>query len=515
MNKLINKKGIVYLIGAGPGDPGLFTIKGQEYLAKADVIIYDYLVNPEILKYAKPEAEVIYAGKQTGSKEMSQEEINQILVDRAKGGSIVARLKGGDPFIFGRGGEEAEVLFDHKIHFEIIPGITSASAVPAYAGIPLTHRDFTSSFAVVTGHEDPSKDESNLPWAALAKIGTVVFLMGVGKIEESMKKLIEFGRPPKTPAALISWGTFLKQRTVIGTIENIGKIAKERDIRPPAIIVTGEVVSLREKLNWFESKPLFGMRIVVTRARKQASSFVKLLEAEGAQAIEIPMIEIVPPQNHKELDRAIDNLSRYNWIIFTSVNGVEFFFKRLKKRKMDIKKLKGIKLATIGEKTAKAVEDYGLTVDIIPNDFRAEGLIESFNNKNIKGKKILIPRARDAREILPLELENMGAEVHVIIAYETKKPDIDKIEDIKEMLYEGTIDVITFTSSSTVRHFFSIVGKEKELFSKSTIACIGPITAKPLREIGVEPDVICNKYTIEELTREIIDYFKRGVSKSN
>ncbi|HEY7535186.1 MAG TPA: uroporphyrinogen-III C-methyltransferase [Thermodesulfobacteriota bacterium] len=515
MSNIKNTNGIVYLIGAGPGDPGLFTIKGQEYLAKANIIIYDYLVNPSILNYAQPEAEIIYAGKQTGSKEMSQEEINLLLVDKAKSGKIVARLKGGDPFIFGRGGEEAEILFDHAIPFEIVPGITSASAVPAYAGIPLTHRDFNSSFAVVTGHEDPSKNESNLPWAALANIGTVVLLMGVGKIEESMKQLIESGKSPNTPAALITWGTLPKQRTVTGTIGNLGKLAKEKDIRPPAIIVVGEVVNLRNKLNWFESKPLFGKKILVTRARKQASYFVKLLEEQGAETIEIPMIEIAPPRSYKQVDRAIDNLSRYNWIIFTSVNGVEFFFNKFKEARKNIIEFKGINIATIGEKTAKAIENYGLTADIIPKDFKAEGLIESFRKINIKAKKILIPRAKDARETLPAELRKMGAKVDVIIVYETKKPNTDEIRQIKKMLNQGAIDVITFTSSSTVKNFFSTVGKEKKLLSKSIFACIGPITAKTLSELGIEPQIICKKYTIEELAREIIGYFKKCGSKES
>ena len=507
----MNKKGIVYLIGAGPGDPGLFTIKGQEYLAKADVIVYDYLVNPEILKYAKEEAEIIYAGKQTGAKEMPQEEINQLLVGGAKEGRIVARLKGGDPFIFGRGGEEAEVLYEHGIPFEVVPGVTSASAVPAYAGIPLTHRDFTSSFAVVTGHEDPSKEESNLPWEALAKIGTVVFLMGVGKIKESMKKLIESGKSPKTPAAIISWGTFPNQRTAKGSIETIGEIAKQRGIKPPAIIVVGEVVNLREKLNWFESKPLFGKKIIVTRAKKQASYLVNLLEEQGAEVIEFPMIDIVPPQNWNDVDRAIEMLHIYNWIIFTSVNGVEFFFKRLRETKKDIRELKGINIATIGEKTAKAVENYGLTVNMLPDEYKAEGIIESFEKSDIKGKKILIPRAKDAREILPHELQKKGAEIHVVTVYETKKPEPEKVKEIKEMLNRGAIDVVTFASSGTVRNFLSIIPKYKELLLKSTIACIGPITAKPLRDIGIEPQIICNKYTIEELVREIVAYFQMKI----
>lgn len=515
----MENKGTVYLIGAGPGDPGLFTIKGKECLEKADVVIYDYLVNPKLLEYAKEGAEIIYAGKRKGNTELPQDAINQLLVDKAKEGKAIARLKGGDPFIFGRGGEEAEALFEAGIPFEIVTGVTSASAVPAYAGIPLTHRDFTSSFAVLTGHEDTAKEKSALPWEALAKIGTLVFLMGVTRIEENMKKLIEHGKPPDTPAAFIAWGTLPVQRTVTGTISDIGKIVKESNLnRLPATIVVGEVVKLREILNWFETKPLFGKKVLVTRASNQASVFVKLLEEQGAEAIEFPTIEIIPPRSWSDLDRAIESLCIYNWIIFTSVNGVHFFFERLKNKRKDVRELKGIKIATIGKQTAKSVENLGLAVDIIPYDFRAEGIVESFRETDIKGKCILIPRAREAREILPLELAQMGAEVHVVAAYETKKPSLIKIEKVREMLKDGKIDVITFASSSTARNFLSIFDKDdkdkhREILSNSIVACIGPITAEPLIELNIEPEIICKKYTIEELTKEIVSYFEINKQK--
>jgi len=504
----MNKKGKVYLIGAGPGDPGLLTIKGKECLEKADVVVYDYLVNPKLLEYAKKETEIIYAGKRKGNTELPQEAINRILVNKAKEGKTVARLKGGDPFIFGRGGEEAEALFEYGIPFEIVAGVTSASAVPAYAGIPLTHRDFTSSFAVVTGHENPEKEKSALPWDALAKIGTLVFLMGVTRIEENMKKLIEHGKSPDTPAAFIAWGTLTRQRTVTGTISEIGKIVKENNLnRPPATVVVGDVVKLREILNWFETKPLFGKRVLVTRTRKQASTLVELLEEEGAETVEFPTIEIVPPERWDEIDNAIENLGSYNWIIFTSVNGVEFFFNRLKAKKKSIVEFKGVKIATIGEQTGRAVENLGLNVDIIPYEFMAEGVVESFRGIDIKGKRILIPRAKEAREILPVELQKMGADVNIVTAYKTEKPNPERVEEIKGMLRSGEIDVITFASSSTVRNFLSIFGKDKEPLLRSTIACIGPITAEPLREIGIEPQIIPKKYTIEGLVREIVDYF--------
>lgn len=504
----MSKKGKVYLIGAGPGDPGLLTIKGKECLEKSDVVVYDYLVNPRLLEYVKEGTEIIYAGKRKGNAELTQEVINRILVNKAKGGKTVARLKGGDPFIFGRGGEEAEALFEYGIPFEIVPGITSALAVPAYAGIPLTHRDFTSSFAVVTGHENPAKEKSALPWEALAKIGTLVFLMGATRIEENMKKLIEYGKPPDTPAAFITWGTLTKQRTVTGTIGEIGRIVKESNLnRLPATIVVGEVVNLRETLNWFERKPLFGKKVLVTRTRRQASAIVRLLEEEGAEAIEFPTIEIVPPDSWDEMDNAIENLGLYDWIIFTSVNGVEFFFKRLKIKKKGLTELKGIRIATIGEQTGRAVENRGLRVDIIPYEFSAEGVVESFREIDIKGKQILIPRAKEAREVLPIELQKMGAKVNIAAAYKTEKPNPEKVEEMKERLRGGEIDVVTFASSSTVRNFLSIFGEDRELLLKSTIACIGPITAGPLREIGIEPQIVPKKYTIEELVRSIVDYF--------
>ena len=504
----MNKNGIVYLIGAGPGDPGLFTIKGKECLEKANVVIYDYLVNPALLEYAQEKAEKIYVGKERKSREIPQEQINQLLINKAKSGNIVARLKGGDPFIFGRGGEEAEALAKSQIPFEIVPGITSASAVPAYAGISLTHRDFTSSFIVATGHEDPTKEKSNLSWEALAKTGTVVFLMGVTKIEENMKRLIEFGKPPQTPVAVISWGTLPKQQTITGTIAEIGKKVKEKRVKPPGIVVVGEVVNLRETINWFETKPLFGKKVLVTRARNQASVAVKLLEEQGAEAIEFPTIEIVPPESWDELDRAIDSLNTYDWIIFTSVNGVLFFLERLKKNRKDLRELKGIKIATIGEQTAKSVENLGLDVDIIPNDYRAEGIVQSFRAIDMKAKRILIPRAKEAREMLPVELARMGADVQIVAAYETKKPSSKKTEEIRELLKEGKIDIVTFASSSAVKNFLSIFDNDREILSKTVVACIGPITAEAFREFAIRPAIICKKYTIEELTREIVYYFE-------
>ncbi|MGQ0794318.1 MAG: uroporphyrinogen-III C-methyltransferase [Deltaproteobacteria bacterium] len=501
-------KGPVYLIGAGPGDPGLLTVKGKEYLQRAEVVVYDYLVNPLILDYAKPSAERIYVGKERKSREIPQEQINQILVEKASEGYTVARLKGGDPFIFGRGGEEAEALARAGISFEIVPGISSALAVPAYAGIPLTHRNFTSSFIVATGHEDPEKQESTLPWEALAKTGTVVFLMSILNLKHNMEKLIEFGKPADTPVAIISWGTYPKQKTLRSAIGQIGEIMAVERISPPAVVIVGEVVNLREQINWFERKPLFGKKILVTRARKQAGGFTKLLQEQGADVIEFPTIEIKPPQSWEEFDGAAANLSRYDWIVFTSVNGVEGFFSRLRENGVDFRELKGVKIAAIGEQTAKSVSAIGLLVDIAPSDFRAEGLISGFCAIGIAGKRILIPRAKEAREVLPVELARMGAEVHVVAAYETMKPSGDKVNKIRELLISGEIDAVTFASSSSARNFISEIGSEGRALSKTAIACIGPITAEAIREIGMEPQIICKKYTVQELCNELVEYFR-------
>ncbi len=504
----MSKTGTVYLIGAGPGDKGLITVKGKELLRTADVIVYDYLVNTDLLPYVKENAEIIYVGKRAGQKEMSQQSINALLVRKSKKGKMVARLKGGDPFVFGRGAEEAEYLKEKKTPFEIVPGVTSVSAVPAYAGISLTHRDFTSSFAVVTGHENPSKEKSNIPWEALSQIGTIVFLMGVKNLKRNMSELMSAGKPPDTPVAVITWGTYPTQKTLTGMIGNISDLVKKRkDITSPAIVVIGEVVNLREVMNWYESAPLFGKTVLVTRPKNQAESFIKLLESKGAQIISFPTIEIVPPRSFKALDGAINNVSSYDWIIFTSVNGVRAFFKRLRELDKDIRELHGAKIAAIGDITSRAIEDMGINVDLVPKDFRAEGLIEQFSKQKIKDTYILLPRAKVARDILPQALKEMGAKVKVVTAYISKKPEKRKIQIIQKLLNGNKIDLLTFTSSSTARNFFELVPNFKLDNKNLAIACIGPITAKTVREFGFKPRIIPKQYTVEALADEIIDYF--------
>lgn len=503
------KEGKIYLIGAGPGDPGLITLKGMECIKKADVVIYDYLANPKLLEYAKEDAELIYVGKKGGDHTCSQSGINDVIIQKAKEGKIVARLKGGDPFIFGRGGEEAEELAKERVSFEIVPGVTSAISVPAYAGIPLTHRNFTSDVAFITGHEDQKKDKSGIAWDKVSiGTGTLVFLMGVRNLSRIVKNLIENGRDSKTPVALIRWGTFGKQDTLIGNLETIAGLAKKKNFTPPAITVVGEVVKLRDKLNWFETKPLFGRRIIVTRARSQASEFSNLLREYGAEPLEFPTIEVTPPESFDALDKAIDNLEEYDWLILTSVNGVRFFLERLKLRSRDIRDLKGIRICTIGPRTAEEIEKLGIKIDFVPEEYRAESIVEGLKRRGIKGKNILLPRAEEAREVLPEEIRNSSGRVDVVTAYKSVKPQRGR-ETVHGFLKEGEIDVITFTSSSTVRNFVSMFDRDElpALIKGVTIASIGPITLETANDLGIETDIMPEKYTIPALTEAIVSYF--------
>ncbi len=501
--------GKVYLIGAGPGDPGLITEKGKKVIERADVIVYDYLANPRLLSYAKPGAEKIYVGKKGGCHTLSQEGINQLLVEKAKEGKIVARLKGGDPFLFGRGGEEAEVLVEAGIEFEIVPGVTSAIAAPAYAGIPVTHREHTSTFSMVTGHEDPTKETSAISWDALAKIGTIAFLMGMKNLPRICENLKKAGKAPETPVAVIQWGSTPRQRVVTGTLDDIVERVQRAGLGPPSIILVGEVVKLREKLSWFEKKPLFGKRILVTRTREQASQLVETLEQMGAECLEIPTIKIVPPESFEVLDEALRELESFDWVIFTSVNGVKYFFDRLFALGKDARAMAKAKVAAIGTATAELIKSYGLLVDLLPKEFRAEGLLEVLMKEDLSGKRVLIPRALEAREILPEKLREAGAEVVVAPAYQTIIPE-EETEAARRAFREG-VDVVTFTSSSTAKNLLKMLGEEaRELLSGVVLASIGPITSETLRRAGFEPTVEAQEYTIPGLVKAIVDYF--GVS---
>ncbi len=417
--------GKVYLIGAGPGDPGLITVKGLECVQKADVIIYDYLANERLLDHRRPDAELIYVGKQGSRHTLPQDEINALIVKKAREGKYVARLKGGDPFIFGRGGEEAEELADNGVPFEVVPGVTAATAVPTYAGIPLTHREHTASVAFVTGHEDPTKEESRLHWDKLATgIGTLVFFMGMKNLQRIIDNLVGHGRSPETPVALIQWGTRTDQRVVTGTLSDIVPKVKEAKLGPPAIIVVGEVVRLRE-------------------------------------------------------------------------------------RGKDIRELKGVMICAVGPRTAEEIEQYGLKADLVPSEYKAEGVLAALGGEKVKGKRFLIPRAKVAREIIPDGLRKLGAEVTVAVAYENVKPAGD-VERIKKLFEDRKIAAVTFTSSSTVNNFVEILGQKeyKTVLKGAVIACIGPVTAKTADEYGIKTDIMPKDYTIPALVEAMVEYFK-------
>jgi uroporphyrinogen III methyltransferase/synthase len=514
-------KGKVYLVGAGPGDIGLLTVKGLRCLRKAEVVIYDFHLNAQILNYINQQAEFVYAGKRGGHHSMTQDEINTILVQKAKEGKIICRLKGGDPFVFGRGGEEAETLSSEGIEFEVVPGVSSSIAAPAYAGIPLTHRLFSSSFAVIPGYEDITKEQSAIKWSKLATgVGTLVFLMAVKNVEVITKNLIENGLSPDTPVAIVRWGTRPDQRTIVGTLQNIAEILKEKEIKPPAVMVVGEVVRLRESLQWYEKKPLFGHRILVTREHLEG---FEPLEELGAEILAFPTIEIVPPQTYNELDKALGMIETYHWLIFTSRNGVKYFFKRFFEKDRDIRDLKGIKICAIGSRTAKEIKQYGLKVDLIPEIFSAEGLIEAIINmqpkkrkskiqsasggrksKTLKGVRFLLPRAEVAREIFPETVHELGGEIDIPVVYRTIKPESHG-KRLRRFLKEGKFTIATFTSAATFNNFREIIGEDVEKLLKGVaIAVIGPVTAKAIEKTGLRVDIMPRESTIDAMVSEIM-----------
>lgn len=498
----------VYLIGAGPGDPGLLTCKGRQVLSEADVVVYDYLSSDELLALARPDAELIYVGKIAGNHAMKQGDINKLLIAKAKEGKIVARLKGGDPYIFGRGGEEAEELVEAGVPFEEIPGISSSIAAPAYAGIPLTHRAWSSSVTIVTGHEDPNKSSSVLDWHALARsASTLVFLMGMKNLPEITAKLMESGLSGDTPAALVYWGTTEKQRSLASTLSDLPAAAAREGFANPSIIVVGDVVRLKDKLNWFEKKPLFGRTVVVTRAREQASDSAALLAARGARVIQFPTIRIVPMDDYSRLDDAVTHLSRYGWIVFTSVNGVRFFRQRLNAKGLDARALGPVKVAAIGPATAKAVEAMGVKPDLVPSSYVAEGVAQAMVDLGMKGQKVLLPRAKEARDVLPNALREAGADVDVIAAYENVPSDEHR-DQVMAALEAGTLDCVTFGSSSTVRNFLaSIPLEELKKHPGVRFAAIGPVTAETMRSLGLTPDIQPEEFTIPAMVDAVCAAF--------
>lgn len=504
----MTKQGKVYLIGAGPGDPGLLGLKAKECLETVDAVVYDRLADPRILAYARKDAEMVYVGKASANHTMRQPDINKLLVKLAAEGKKVARLKGGDPFVFGRGGEEAIELLEAGLPFEFVPGVTSAIAVAEYAGIPVTHRHVATSFAVITGHEDPTKGASTINWQGLAtSVDTLVFLMGVENIERISSQLIANGRSADCPAAIIRWGTRPEQRTLVTTLGQAAADVKKHNLKPPAIFLVGEVVKLRSQLQWFDNKPLFGKTVVVTRARAQASELTKKLEEQGARVIEVPAIKIVPPSDYAPLQQAIAELDSYKWLVFTSTNGVEYFFKQLMAAGKDSRSLHQVKIAAIGSATAKALTAYGITADLIPSAYKAEELADALKEQITAGDKILLARAKVAREVLPESLRAIGAEVNVVTAYETVA-DCENKADLIEALESGEADMVTFTSSSTVTNLLKVLGDKKSLLEKVQLAVIGPVTAETCKKHGLVPTIAAEEYTIDGLMSAIEAYYK-------
>jgi uroporphyrinogen III methyltransferase / synthase len=509
---------VIYLVGSGPGDPGLFTLKGLRCLQEAEAVVYDRLAPESLLKYVKPGAELIYVGKKPGDDQaMKQEEINALLVDLGRAGKTVVRLKGGDPYVFGRGGEEALALIEAGLPFEVVPGVTSGIAAPAYAGIPVTHRNVSTSVAFVTGHEDPTKGRSDVDWTRIANAAdTLVLYMGVGRLREISAGLVSAGRSSDTAVAVIRWGTVPEQRTITGTLEDIADKVAEANLRPPAITVVGDVVALREAgLDWYERRPLFGRRVVVTRARAQAGELSVELERLGAEVFEFPTIEVRQPDDFGPLDAAIRDLDSFDWLVFTSVNGVEAFVERLERHELDLRAVpRDAKVAAIGPATAERVREAGLRVDVVPREFRAEALIGELSGDSLAGKKVLIPRARVAREILPEKLREAGAEVVVPPAYESV-PSSEGRDELARRLEAGEVDCVTFTASSTVENFVGAFGEgeARRLLAGTRVACIGPITADTARGRGIRVDVEAREYTIPGLVEAVADLFAADPAK--
>lgn len=499
--------GKVYLVGAGPGDLGLVTLRAKECIEQADVIVYDHLANPEMLGWAREDAEIIYAGKEAGKHALKQDEINALLIEKAREGKQVVRLKGGDPFVFGRGAEEAKAVVDAGIAFEIVPGITSAIAGPAYAGIPVTNRAQNSHVTFFTGHEDPAKTQSSIDYAALAKLGgTQVMLMGVERIEAIAQRMMEQGARKDLPVALVRWATTGRQETLVGTIENIAQRVGDLGFEAPAVAVFGDVVALRENLSWYEKRALSGKRIVVTRTRKQASELSNRLRALGAEIVELPTIRIEPPTDLREFAELVQDAHSYDWIVFTSPNGVEAFFEMFFKLYDDAREIGGVRIAAIGPATAQRVKDYHLHVNLQPEEFVAEAIVREFAKQGgVENLRILIARAEKARDVLPKELSGLGAIVDEGFAYRTVPETRDATGARRRLLEEGA-DLITFTSSSAVENFVALgLPWPKGM----QVASIGPVTSKTAREQGLKIDIQARQYDIEGLVEAIRSFFAK------
>jgi uroporphyrinogen III methyltransferase/synthase len=494
------RTGIVYLVGAGPGDPGLMTARSLALIADADAIFYDRLIPPTALDGAREDAELIYVGKQPGVPSVPQEEIGARLIEAARAGRSVVRLKGGDPFVFGRGGEEGEALRAAGVEFEVVPGVTAGVAATAYAGIPVTHRDDASAVAFVTGHEDPEKDESALDWDALAAFpGTLVFYMGVKRLGENAAALIAGGRDPEEPAAAIERGTWPRQRTVSATLGTIAAAVEREGVKAPALIVVGTVAARREDLAWLERRPLHGRRVVVTRARAQASGLAAILRDLGAEVVELPAIRIEPRIEAEEVRAAAAAIGIYELVCLTSPNGVRLLFEAIAAADLDSRALAGVTVAAIGPGTARALAKRGVVADIVPERFVAEGLIEALGEVDVEGSRVLVARAADARDVLPEYFERRGAEVDIVSLYETvrEQPDAEAVEAA-----QGA-DYVTFTSSSTVTNLTEALGDRFP--ADARIVSIGPVTSETVRATGLRVDVEAERHDIDGLVQALLE----------
>ncbi len=498
----------VYLVGSGPGDPGLLTLKAKKVIETCDVMIYDYLANEEFLSWCRPEAEVFYVGKKGGEHTLPQDKINELIIAKAREGRTVCRLKGGDPYVFGRGGEEAEELVEAGVDFEVVPGITAGVAAPAYAGIPVTHRDHTTSVCFITGHEDPTKETSGHSWEVYARSSsTLVFYMGVKNLPMIAESLMHHGRAKDTPVALVRWGTRCNQESFLSTLEHVAEEAAKREFKAPSIIVVGGVCSLKPKLEWFEKRPLLNKGVVVTRAREQASQLVELVEEMGGCCFEFPTIRIDPMPDYQAVQGAIQDLAAYDWLVFTSVNGVKHFWRQLEGLGLDSRALGGRMVAAIGPATADALRAQGVSADFVPDKYVAEHVVQGLLELGVAGKKVLIPRALKAREVLPQELLRAGAEVTILPVYQTSLVQ-ESGQAILDGLEQGSIHCVTFTSSSTVENFFELVDREalsRFVPDRVKLACIGPVTAQTLSGYGFSTDIMPDDYTIPALAKALAD----------
>ncbi|MBM3279770.1 MAG: uroporphyrinogen-III C-methyltransferase [Candidatus Handelsmanbacteria bacterium] len=499
----------VYLVGAGPGDPGLLTLKGLRCLQEAQVILYDELVDRRLLDLAPPACERLYVGKKGGRKSLSQEELNALLVEQGRQGRRVVRLKGGDPFVFGRGGQEALALAEAGAPFEVVPGVSAAMGVAAYAGIPLTHRGLAAAVVLVTGEEDPARTTA-LDWEQLARVqGTLVIYMGNRKLPQLCQALIRGGRPPQTPAAVVEWGTWPRQRSAVSTLQNLAEEARRKEIAPPSLAIVGEVVSLRQQLNWFEQRPLFGRQVLVTRSREQAGPLQTLLEDQGAEVSLLPLLELAPPEGWSKLDGCIDRLAQFAWVVFSSPNSVEFFWERLRQRGGDTRAFGRAQVAAVGRATAERLRARGVEPDLLPPDQSQEGLVAAFARIEVEGREILLPTSEVGRTLLAGELTGRGAQVQQVVAYQNRPPDQAQVE-LPPALAEGRIEVVVFASPSSVSHFFAVLGEERarDTLDKAVIACIGPTTAKAVAGLGLQAAIQPAESSVRALVAAICTFYR-------